>query len=111
MKFEVIKLEDVTILKPTKSLTIFNVDDLSNPIPEITIETKGVILDLSETTEIDSFGVGIVVRLMSIVKAKNGKFSVVTKDNKVSFILKIDRLNTIIPLFNTIDEAINHLKD
>ena len=111
MNFEILKLEDVTIIKPDKQLTIFNFENISNPIANINIETKGIVLDLSETTEIDSFGVGVVVRLMSLAKSNNKKFSVVVKDNKVLFILKIDKLDTVIPLFNNIEEAIKHVKE
>lgn len=110
MNFEVIKSEDIAIIKAGKSLTIFDVEDLSNPIPDIPTDVKGIVFDLSETSEIDSFGISIVVRIMSYAKNNNKKFSVVVSNNKVSFVIKIDKLDTIIPLHDSLDSAITYLK-
>lgn len=110
MKFDIIKSEDVAIIKAGKTLTIFDVEDIENPIPTIPTDSKIVILDLTDTDEIDSFGISIVVRLMSYAKNNNQKFATITKDNKVLFILKIDKLHTIIPIYRSIDEAIENLK-
>ncbi|MGB9621619.1 MAG: STAS domain-containing protein [Brevinematia bacterium] len=108
---EIININDFTIVKAINTLTIFDIENLSNPLPEIPENTKGVIIDLSKTEEIDSFGISIIVRLISLCKSNNKKFGVVVSNNKVLYILKIDRLDKILPLYKSIEEALENLKN
>ncbi|MGC8766689.1 MAG: STAS domain-containing protein [Brevinematia bacterium] len=108
---EIININDFTIVKAINTLTIFDTENLSNPLPEIPENTKGVIIDLSKTEEIDSFGISIIVRLISLCKSNNKKCGVVVSNNKVLYILKIDRLDKILPLYKSIEEALENLKN
>lgn len=108
---EVINISDFTLLRASNTLTIFDIDDISNPLPEIPSNSKGLILDLSRTEEIDSFGISMVVRVVSLCKNRNQKCAVVVSDNKVLYILKIDKLDKILPLYKSVDEALNRLKN
>lgn len=40
MKFDIIKSEDVAIIKAGKTLTIFDVEDIENPIPPFQLILK-----------------------------------------------------------------------
>ncbi|MEN2998073.1 MAG: STAS domain-containing protein [Brevinematia bacterium] len=110
MGIEVIKLGDIIVLRPGKSLTVFDFEDLVNPIPELPKEAVGIVLDLLDTVEIDSFGVATIIRIMSYAKSNNQKFSIAVSNNKVLFILKIDKLDTVLPLYNSVEEAISHIR-
>ncbi|MCX8028669.1 MAG: STAS domain-containing protein [Brevinematales bacterium] len=111
MLFERLKIKDVEVIRFGKSLTIFDFDNINDDEIKVSPDAKSLIIDLSNTSEIDSFGVGILVRFMSASRSCNKKFSIVAIDNKVLFILKIDKLDKIVPIFPTLEDAINHLKD
>jgi anti-anti-sigma factor len=104
--FELVKVNEVLIIRVTRSLTIFDVDDINSPLPDLPKDVKGAILDLTSSEEIDSFGVSIIVRIMSFFKSLSKKFFVVAKENKVMYILRIDKIDKIIPIYESIDEAL-----
>ncbi len=104
--FEFVKVNDVLIIRVDKSLTIFDVENIDSPLPDLPKDVRGAILDLTSAEEIDSFGISIVVRLMSMYKSFSKKFVIVAKENKVMYILRIDKIDKIIPVYKSIDEAL-----
>lgn len=108
---ETVNINEFILLKAGNSLTIFDINNISNPLPEIPSSSKGVIIDLSKTEEIDSFGVSIIVRVVSMCKNNSQKCAVVVSENKVLYILKIDKLDKILPLYKSVDEAVEKLKN
>ncbi len=108
---ETFKIEDFLVIKPIESVTIFDMDkyndiDITKDIESV----NGLILDLSEVRDIDSFGISVIVRFASIAKSKSKKFGVVVKHSKIMFIFRIDRLDQFIPLYQSMDECISSLK-
>ncbi|MCS7298458.1 MAG: STAS domain-containing protein [Spirochaetia bacterium] len=110
MNIQILRVEDVAILKVGKSLTIFDIEDFDNINLDIPEDVRSLILDLSNTTEIDSVGLSVVLRIVSLAKSRNIRVSIVASDNKVLFIIKIDRLDKIIPIYTSLDEALNSMK-
>lgn len=110
MNIETLRVEDTAILKVGKSLTIFDIEDFNNINLDIPENVRSLILDLSNTTEIDSVGLSVVVRIVSLAKSRNIRVSIVASDNKVLFIIKIDRLDKIVPIYTSLDEALNSMK-
>jgi len=104
--FEFVKVNDVLIIRVNRSLTIFDVGNIDSPLPDLPKDVKGAILDLTSAEEIDSFGISIIVRLMSLYRSLSKKFVIVAKENKVMYILRIDKIDKVIPIYKSIDEAL-----
>lgn len=110
MDIETLKVDGVTVLRVGRSLTIFDIGDFNNIRFDIPEDAKSLIIDLSNTTEIDSVGLSVVLRIVSLAKSKNVRISIVASDNKVLFIIKLDRLDRIVPIYSSLDEALNSMK-
>jgi anti-sigma B factor antagonist len=68
---------------------------------------KNLVIDLSGLQFIDSTGLGTIVGGLRRVKERNGSFSIVATRNDFLKILKITGLDTIIPIFPTVEEALS----
>lgn len=86
-------------------LTFYNSSDIKEQIKrEITGDEEQLILEFSGLTMIDSSGVGIII---SLLKAMNGKDLIVAAPPpKIARVLEITRMNQIVPIVNTLDEAL-----
>lgn len=111
MKFETIKVGNIVVMKAGRSLTVFDISNFADPAQDIPSNAEGVIIDLSETNDIDSAGIGVVMRIMNKAKSNNQKFSVVVSNNKVLFVMKLEKLDTVLPISFTLDEAISKLRE
>ncbi len=71
---------------------------------------KPIVIDLSETTYLDSRGLGVMVFLYTHAKRANQPFLVAGVADETAKIIKITALDKIFPLFSTYKEALNSLE-
>lgn len=85
-------------------LTFYNSSEIKEQIKaEINGDEEQLILEVSGLTLIDSSGVGIII---SLLKKMNGKdLVIVAPPPKIARILEITRINQIVPIVQTLDEA------
>ena len=85
-------------------LTFYNSSDIKEQIKRaITGNEEQLILEFSGLTMIDSSGVGIII---SLLKKMNGKdLIVVAPPPKIARVLEITRIDQIVPIASTLDEA------
>ncbi|MBF0430035.1 MAG: STAS domain-containing protein, partial [Fibrobacteria bacterium] len=61
--------------------------------------------DLNECTEMDSSSIGLLSNLYKRVKSKNGTLAFINPSKMVMEILENTKIVTIIPNFQSVDEA------
>jgi anti-anti-sigma factor len=71
---------------------------------------SNVILDLSTIDFLDSSGLGALVQLAKQAKNQNGNLHIVTNP-RVTQTVKLVRLEKFLPLYATIDQAVEALPD
>ena len=65
-----------------------------------------LVLDLRSTDFIDSIGLGVIVGALKRVQPIGGALAVVCDEPRIRSVFEMTRLDTIIPVFATLDEAV-----
>jgi anti-anti-sigma factor len=78
--------------------------ELTHAIGERALE--GIVVDLSRVTFMDSSALNALVRAFELQRAGLRSMSLVTDDRRVLVLLEVTRLDQIIPIFPTRDEAL-----
>ena len=67
-------------------------------------ETR-VIFDMAGVTHMDSAAIGTIVKCLTKLKRAGGKLRIATAQPMIQYSLKMTKLDTLIELFPTVDEA------
>ncbi|HEX2044757.1 MAG TPA: STAS domain-containing protein [Gaiellaceae bacterium] len=70
---------------------------------------KQVVVDLTETTFIDSTTLGVLVGGVKRLRPDGGQLSLVCNDRNITKIFEITGLNKVFPIYETRDEAVQSL--
>ena len=74
---------------------------------------KGVnkcIIDISEVRYMNSSGIGVLITLLTKLRNKDGEVVLLNPSDQVKKLLVITKLNNIFSIFDTKEEALQHLK-
>lgn len=70
---------------------------------------RQVVVDLSDTTFIDSTTLGVLVGGVKRLRPSGGQLSLVCSDRNITKIFEITGLNKVFPIYATRDEALGSL--
>jgi anti-sigma B factor antagonist len=68
---------------------------------------KRVVVDLTDTTFIDSTTLGVLVGGVKRLRPSGGQLSLVCSDRNITKIFEITGLNKVFPIYETRDEALD----
>ena len=85
------------------------VENLRTCVKGLDSDLKQVILHLGEVTFIDSSGLGMIVRLLGGLRARDGDLQLCEVPEGVSKVLKLTNLHTLFDMHSTETEAISAL--
>jgi anti-sigma B factor antagonist len=71
---------------------------------------KHVVVDLTETTFIDSTTLGVLVGGVKRLRPEGGKVSLVCSDRNITKIFEITGLNKVFPIYDTRAEALDGIE-
>ncbi len=71
----------------------------------ITAGETRVIFDMAGVTHIDSAAIGTIVKCFTKLKRAGGKLRVATAQPMIMYSLKMTKLDTLIDMFPTVDQA------
>ncbi len=71
-----------------------------------TAVTPKIVIDLCDVDYMDSGGVGILVGLWMSVRNRGGDIKLVAPSKRVLEVLDHTKLNTVLPIYDTYDEAL-----
>jgi anti-sigma B factor antagonist len=71
---------------------------------------KHVVVDLTETTFIDSTTLGVLVGGVKRLRPEGGKVSLVCSDRNITKIFEITGLNKVFPIYGTRAEALDGIE-
>ena len=71
--------------------------------------TKNVIFDFSGLGFMDSSGIGVIVGRYANIKKLGGRVAIICKNQKICRILEISGILKLIPVYDSLDFALNAL--
>lgn len=105
VKFE--KRQATLLVLLSGELTFTNATETKEEIKaRLTLETTRIVLEISALNLIDSSGVGVIISLLRRMEGKN--VILACPQPKVARIFAITRLDQIVPMFATLEEALQH---
>lgn len=77
----------------------------------IAMGTKKCVIDISQLRYINSSGIGILITLLTKFRNKGGEVCLLKPSENVEKLLIITKLNAIFNVADTMDEAVEKIKD
>jgi anti-sigma B factor antagonist len=72
---------------------------------------RGVLVDLSETTFIDSTTLGVLMGGVRRLRTVGGEIAIVCRDANIRKIFEITLLDRIFPIFDSLENGLEHLSE
>ncbi|MDQ2944513.1 MAG: STAS domain-containing protein [Acidobacteriota bacterium] len=102
------EVEGVTVLNLTGRLTLGDGTRIFRQliIDAVGLGKKKVILNLADVTQIDSTGLGELVKAHTTLRVNGGKLKLVKVSSRAQALVQLTRLHTVFELFETEEEAL-----
>lgn len=113
INFEFKKNDDVAIFKLQEKSFDASIAGLVKG--ELTIllsaeDVKKLVFDLSEIEYCDSSGLSAILLSFRILQTNDGQIRLASPQKSVRTLIEISQLNRVLPITDTVDEAISDLK-
>ena len=107
MHFVETKFNDVLVLTVKGNLVQKDdTDKLQSRLVEIIQKSKNIVMDLKHVSIITSLGIGGIIRALRTVKESNGDLKLSQVNVSVKKVFDITKLNELIDIFETSDDAV-----
>lgn len=113
INFELKKIEDIAVFKLNEKRFDASIAGLVKG--EFTIllhteELKKLVIDLSEVEYCDSSGLSAILLAFRILQSEEGHIRLAAPTKNVKSLIEISQLDRILPIINSVDEAVEELK-
>ena len=107
LRLQTYQLEATTVVQVAGDIELSNASQLKSDLRSACEQDAcRVVVDMSEVTFIDSTGIGVLVGALKRTREQNGSFALICPQPRVRRVFEITGLLQVMPLFNTIDEAL-----
>ncbi len=105
-------MDDLVVVKLCGQLDLFNAPSFKSWINDSFIESgkRFIALDLSEVESMDSFALGVLISIYKNLRLKKGMLFLVSPQNSVKRVIEITSLDRIIPVVESVSEALERIK-
>ncbi len=113
MNFETKKIEDVTIFRLNEKRLDTNISGLVKGEFTMLLKVQGVtklIIDLSEVESCDSSGLSAILVANRLINTLGGSIRIAAPSQKVHSLIRITQIDRVLPVCETVEEAIDDLK-
>ena len=99
--------DDVYVIALTGEIDLYTAPEFKQQLLDIVGQgAKTVVVDLTDTTFIDSTTLGVLVGGVKRLRPNGGQLSIVSSDRNITKIFEITGLNRVFPLHATRAEAL-----
>ena len=99
--------DDVYVIALTGEIDLYTAPEFKQQLLDVVGQgAKSVVVDLTETTFIDSTTLGVLVGGVKRLRETGGQLSIVSSDRNITKIFEITGLNRVFPLHATRAEAL-----
>lgn len=113
MNYETRKIGDITVFKLNEQRLDTTISGLlKGEFTKIlkVDEVKKLVVDLSQVESCDSSGLSAILVANRIISSTEGQIRLASPSEKVLSLIKITQLDRVLPVTETVEEAINQLK-
>lgn len=108
LKVDFTDRDGATVVSFTGEAGMMNEEALKKTVERVSrLHPKRLILDLAKLTFISSLAIGLLVTLEKDIKSHGGRVSIAAANNDVGKVIQRCKLDTIMPVFGTVEEAIS----
>jgi anti-anti-sigma factor len=112
MEFKFEKIEEVNVIHIGGSLTVAVAQDFFSQVVSLLERGETVfLLEMSSVDFIDSTGLGTIVRLAKRVREAKGQLRLSDPQPKILEMFELTRLDKILPIFKTQEEALEDSRE
>jgi anti-sigma B factor antagonist len=103
--------DDVYVIALTGEIDLYTAPEFKQQLLDV-IEKGGqqVVVDLTDTTFIDSTTLGVLVGGVKRLRPNGGQLSIVCSDRNITKIFEITGLNRVFPIHETRSEALDSVR-
>jgi anti-sigma B factor antagonist len=99
--------DGIYVVRAAGELDLYTAPDLKAEILNaVEAGARGVVVDLTETTFIDSTALGVLLRGVQRLRPRGGRLLVVCPDANITKIFHITGLDRVFPIYETRDAAL-----
>lgn len=112
MNFETKRVNDITVFKLNEKRLDTNISGLVKGEFTLMLKVEGIsklVVDLSEVETCDSSGLSAILVANRILNSTNGTMRIAAPSEKVYSLIKITQLDRVLPVCETVDEALEQL--
>ncbi len=112
MNFETKKVGDVTIFKLNEKRLDTSISGLLKSEFTMLLKVEGInklVIDLSNVESCDSSGLSAILVANRIISTNEGQIRLAAPSEKVYTLIKITQLNRVLPVSETIEQALKEL--
>jgi len=113
MNFATKKIGDITVFKLNEKRLDTNISGLLKGEFTMLLKVEGVnklVIDLSEVESCDSSGLSAILVANRILSSGDGHIRLSAPSEKVYSLIKITQLERVLPVTQTVDQAVEELK-
>ena len=113
INFELKKIEDIAVFKLNEKRFDASIAGLVKGEFTILLHTEELnklIIDLSEVEYCDSSGLSAILLAFRILQSEDGHIRLAAPTKNVRSLIEISQLDRILPIINTVEEAVDELK-
>ena len=112
MKYELISKGNYLVFRIDERRLILDLLDpvYKNIIKEIKAYKKNVLVDMTKVEYVDSFAVGFLMDIFRMLLESEHKLNIAGVNDKIGTLLKITRVNNVVKVFPTFEDAQKELK-
>lgn len=104
------KEQDIEIVEIAGRLTLVDVAQARDKLKDIAQQGAGkMIIDLSQTTFMDSGGLSVLISAYKAVQSRNGRLVLAAPSASIQSLIELTRLQHIFEIFQTKEAAIGAL--
>ncbi|MGD8777959.1 MAG: STAS domain-containing protein [Ignavibacteria bacterium] len=114
INFELKKINDIAIFKLNEKRFNAQIAGLVKGEFTIILHTEDVnklVIDLSAVEYCDSSGLSAILLAFRVLQSKNGSIRIAAPTKHVRTLIEISQLDRILPIKNTVEEAIEELQN
>lgn len=112
MNFEIRKEHGITIFRLNEKRLDTNISGLVKSEFSLLLKGEGankLIVDMSNVESCDSSGLSAILVANRLVSSSNGRMRIAAPSEKVYNLIRITKLDRVLPVCRTVDEAIDQL--
>ncbi|HSK17013.1 MAG TPA: STAS domain-containing protein [Gaiellaceae bacterium] len=99
---------DVHVIALTGEIDLYTAPEFKQQLLDVIARGgKQVVVDLSDTTFIDSTTLGVLVGGVKRLRPNGGQLTIVCRDRNITKIFEITGLNRVFPIHDTLEEALS----